>query len=714
MGFTAASGFLRDLLIAQGVPADRITLVPNAISPAFLAHCKHDGFWRPGRTLRILSIGRLIGWKGQDILLRALARLREMRPEVPVHVTFVYGREARELAAVKDLAQVLDLADAVTFVPFVDVRGTPEVLAEFDLFVLPSTLSRDAVPRTETFGVAILEAMAAGLPVIGTDAGGIPEVIGPPDTQARIVPHGQPEPLAEAMAAMIDAPEAVFIPARARAEACTSRFAPGVRLRALAAAQARVDAPRKRIVHFCALTRGGAAGASVNVHRALLRRGYDSVFVTRARDDATGIEELPGVVMLAPDVSVGFEHLQAPWRPGFTIFSLDEESISDAALRKVVAGADLINLTWSARFLSAGNVAMLSRLGVPVVITLRDMQMITGGCHFFHGCDGWQGGCADCPQLPVDPDTGYAALTFRARALAWNHAAITFAALSDHSLDVLSRSPLATPERCIKLPNHVDATAFHPDPTPLQGLEALPPGVRIGYLPSFGSRIKGHTELMAALRRLHARRPDLALVLVMASDAPAVTEPVPFVVHRIPRLEGTDALRQFYNAMDIVAVPSLEETFSNTCLEALACGTPVAGFATGVLPEVLADGRLGACAPLGCVDALSAAIEDLATRRFDRDAVARAVADAYGMEARMDAYEAAFARLMARPPAPATPDATALAALADLTAQRAALGATALRARLEQLATAKIGGLRRVTRWLREKGRRLRRRFNRP
>lgn len=671
LGFTVVSNFLQDLLLAQGVPPEKVTLVPNAVGPTFLEHCKSDGFWRPGRPLRVISIGRLIDWKGQGILLHAVAMLREKRPDVPVHVTFVYGREARNLEAVMTLARTLDLEDATSFVPFIDVRADPSVLADFDLLVLPSTLSKNTVPRTETFGMAILEAMAAGLPVIGTDAGGIPEVVGPEDAQTRIVPHGQAEPLAEAIAAMIDAPDEVFTSARTRAEDRTRRFSPEARLRALSIATTKANAPRKRIVHFCALNHGGAGGASLNVHRGFLRRGYDSVFVTRASIDPTPIDDLPGVVMLEPDVSIGFEYLQAAVRPGFTIFSVDEESISDAALRKVVESADLINLTWTARFLSAGNIAMLSRLGVPVVITLRDMHMITGGCHYFHGCDGWQSGCANCPQADVDPELGHAGLTFQARAKSWNHKAITFAALSDHSTEILKQSPLTSSERCIKLPNYIETKTFYPDPSPLP--DDMPSVRRIGYLPSFGSRVKGHAELISAMRRLHARRPDLQVVLVMVGIDPNGVDDIPFPVVHLPRLNDTTSLRNFYNAVELVAVPSLEETFSNTCLEALACGTPVAGFATGVLAEVLADGQLGACAEVGSIDGLSKAIENVVTRSFDRDVVAQAVVEKYEMDTIMDAYEAAFLDIMNSSANLEPLDEGKPYLLHDLTAQRAAI-----------------------------------------
>ncbi len=677
VAFTAVSGFLADLLVDNGVPAAKVFTVPNAVSENFARHRKSDDFWTGTRPLEILSTGRLIAWKGHDILLRALAELASRRPGFDFTLTIVYGRMDAELPALETLARELGLDDRVRFLPFVDFRASPDFIAGFDLFVLPSTVSDDPVPRTETFGVAMIEAIASGLPVIGTDAGGIPETVGDPDPAAAIiVPHGEFLPLSDAIEAMIGNADAVFAPHAAYADARGAAFSTAARLEAFSSVDAWFEIPRKRIVHFCALGEGGAFNASSNIHKGLLRRGFDSVFVTRESELERMPTYLPAVVAMKADYSVDFNHLEPSRRTGFTTFTLDDDAISDASLEAVVAGADLINLTWSAKFLSVRNIARLTRLGVPVAVTLRDMQPITGGCHFFHDCDGFTRECSGCPQLPVDAETEYSRLTLAAKKAAWNFEATTFIALSGHSMDILGRSALARDVPRVKLPNFVEVDTFYPDPTPLdpefEGLSK--DAVVIGYLPSFNSRIKGHKELCQALWKLHRAEPDLRIIVLLASNDPLPEADLPFEVRRVGSIKDRNRLRRFYNCADIVAVPSLEETFSNTTLEALACGTPVVGFRTGVLDELLRDGSpLGTSVEIGNTTALAEAISKLARLRPDRAEMADRIGERFGWESRIAAYETVFNTLMEIPPESRPLGEEATAALAVLDHERSKL-----------------------------------------
>lgn len=122
-------------------------------------------YTQPG--LRAVMVGSLQHWyKGPDIALRALAQLRAQG--LPVTLTVVgQGLKRPECEA---LARDLGVADACAFV---GQRATPEAvrrdLAHADLFVMPS--------RTEGLPRALVEAMAQGLPAVGTRVGGIPELL---------------------------------------------------------------------------------------------------------------------------------------------------------------------------------------------------------------------------------------------------------------------------------------------------------------------------------------------------------------------------------------------------------------------------------------------------------------------------------------------------------------------------------------------------------
>ncbi|RPJ60694.1 MAG: glycosyltransferase, partial [Acidobacteria bacterium] len=72
-----------------------------------------------------------------------------------------------------------------------------------------------------------------------------------------------------------------------------------------------------------------------------------------------------------------------------------------------------------------------------------------------------------------------------------------------------------------------------------------------------------------------------------------------------------ESLPFVYSAADVFVMPSLQEAFGQTALEALSCGTPVAGFAAGGIPEIVQDGKTGLLSPVGAVDGLRDSIAHL-------------------------------------------------------------------------------------------------------
>lgn len=153
---------------ANGFGRSDALLIPNGIDvPAIECACA-DMKKIPGR---ILYVGRLEAMKGVDVLLRALARLLEVRKASgganDIHLRIV-GRGSEE-KALKKLADDLRLSAQVTFVGFVPTPHVFEEFAEAQIFC--------GLSRSEALGNVFLEAQAAGCAVIATHTGGIPDIV---------------------------------------------------------------------------------------------------------------------------------------------------------------------------------------------------------------------------------------------------------------------------------------------------------------------------------------------------------------------------------------------------------------------------------------------------------------------------------------------------------------------------------------------------------
>lgn len=146
---------------------------------------------RQGALVRILCVGRLIARKGQHHLLQAFANLRA-RDDRPVRLTLAGTGDAE--GTLQRLAIDLGVADAVTFTGPVPYHDMPVVYRQADIFVLPS--------QSEGMSMALLEAMASGLPVVVTNTGGTAELVHE-GVNGHVVPWADVPALTQALASLV-------------------------------------------------------------------------------------------------------------------------------------------------------------------------------------------------------------------------------------------------------------------------------------------------------------------------------------------------------------------------------------------------------------------------------------------------------------------------------------------------------------------------------
>jgi len=125
----------------------------------------------PNDALVIVSVARLIKLKGTVYLIKAFKSIIKAVP----HARLVIAGKGPELENLRQETAALGLQQVVLFLGAVPYSKLPQLLAESDVFVLPS--KRDESGQTESLGVSTIEAMLAGLACVGSNVGGIPEVI---------------------------------------------------------------------------------------------------------------------------------------------------------------------------------------------------------------------------------------------------------------------------------------------------------------------------------------------------------------------------------------------------------------------------------------------------------------------------------------------------------------------------------------------------------
>mgnify|MGYP001580441530 FL=1 len=165
------SSYLKDFCIHEGAPSHRIEIIPNGVDLSIFSREIFDNDSREfrqklgirDRVPVIVSASRLVPKNGIDILLRAVQRLKNEGEEFAV-LLLGFGPEKERLEK-----YALENGLSVIFAGNVEQNEVPRYFAVSDVFVRPS--------RSEGLGSAFLEAMAAGLPIIATPVGGIPDFL---------------------------------------------------------------------------------------------------------------------------------------------------------------------------------------------------------------------------------------------------------------------------------------------------------------------------------------------------------------------------------------------------------------------------------------------------------------------------------------------------------------------------------------------------------
>ena len=192
----AISEGIRAVLLADGVSAEKVSCVRSAVDFERFQTVSDSAalkkrFALPDESTVVGMAAQLIPRKGHDVLLEAVAALKDRWPQLRV---LVMGKGPLATSVVQHI-EAMDLQEQVHYVGFLTDIET--VLPHLDFLVHPA--------RTEGLGVALLQAASAGLAVIASRAGGMPEAVLDEET-GLLIPPGDVPALVAAMERLLSDP----------------------------------------------------------------------------------------------------------------------------------------------------------------------------------------------------------------------------------------------------------------------------------------------------------------------------------------------------------------------------------------------------------------------------------------------------------------------------------------------------------------------------
>lgn len=322
-----------------------------------------------------------------------------------------------------------------------------------------------------------------------------------------------------------------------------------------------------------------------------------------------------------------------------------------------VLAADLVHIHWiNQGFLSIHDLYELSLLRKPVVITMHDMWLLSGGCHYSADCRNYEQYCGNCFMLNKPSATDLSAAN-------WKHKQMMLRTLKPHIItcshwleSAAQKSRLLESYSVNTIPNPIDTDLFKPAGLKLAKIKlGFEPGELIITLSAFklSDPRKGFSYLLNALLFLKKNKDmsgkNIRLVLIGNKGKTELPD-LPYPATYTGYLTDPAKIIAYGQASDLFVLPSLEDNLPNTVMEMLAMGVPVVAFNNGGLPDMIDHKKNGYLAYYKSAESLAKGIAwtitDLEFSPRLRKAARKKVIYNFDMEIVAEQYIKLYEKLM--------------------------------------------------------------------
>lgn len=358
---------------------------------------------------------------------------------------------------------------------------------------------------------------------------------------------------------------------------------------------------------------GGAARAAYRLHRALLSHNVDSQMLVQNKvsDDHSIIEVFLSLKNERNKFRKIFDRIPILLynNRSKTLFSPSWLPFSSMAEKINKINPDIVHIHWINKGMM--KIEDIEKIKSPIVWSLHDMWLFTGGCHYDEECEAFKSICGNCKVLNSnkEKDLSWRLFNRKKKSLSKKND-ITIVGLSKWISNCAKNSTLLKGKEIINIPNPIDCEVFKPiNKEVSRDIWNLPKDKKLvlfGAMNATSDPRKGFHWLVRALKKLKTKEIEL---VVFGCNEPEKSQNLEFKTHYLGQLKDDISLVTLYDAVDVVLIPSLQENLSNTIMESLACGTPVVGFDIGGNADMIEHKKNGYLAKSFDVDDLAIGIE---------------------------------------------------------------------------------------------------------
>jgi glycosyltransferase involved in cell wall biosynthesis len=332
-------------------------------------------------------------------------------------------------------------------------------------------------------------------------------------------------------------------------------------------------------------TKGGAARAALRLHNALMKLGVDSNMLVQNKYGSALNVVGPVSRWQKIKVKMGafIESLPVTLYRNRTKTHFSSAWLSNSRMVKRINSfnADIVHLHW----INSGmlGVSDVNKIHAPVIWTMHDNWLFTGGCHIKWECERYKEHCGECPRLGSSRTNDISRITYQRKKMVLSRMDKLIVTAPSRWLQNLAKeSSLLRSHQIMNIPNMIDTDVFKSfDGSLSRKLWNLPTKKKIilfGAINSTNDVNKGYKELVGALLAVNDQNIEL---VVFGSSNGEISLSDKYNTHFLGHISDDVSLVTLYNSADVVVVPSLQENLSYTIMESLACGTPVVAFDVG-------------------------------------------------------------------------------------------------------------------------------------